>query len=301
MEQNTIIKSQNDNNIYYTNTLSNGLKYIIITDPDSKTGAVSLNLDIGSSYEPNEINGLADCLEQILFLGTEKYPKHYFDDFIYKNSGSSNAYTTVYNTNYQYDISNEVFEKSLDIFVQFFICPLFESDLIEKELNSINSEFKSFVRDDNERIEHLKVMEGYKNCNYNKFVCGCLKSLKRNDIREKVIKFYKSYYTPDKMSLCVQSNIQIEEINKIIVEKFSLIKKDESYINDINVNQNYLYDENNMGYIYQVISIKNKKVLKLYWVINENYNKYYKSKPLEYITNILGHEGKNDGTSYLHK
>ena len=301
MEQNTIIKSQNDNNIYYTNTLSNGLKYIIITDPDSKTGAVSLNLDIGSSYEPNEINGLAHCLEHILFLGTEKYPKHYFDDFIYKNSGSSNAYTTVYNTNYQYDISNEVFEKSLDIFVQFFICPLFESDLIEKELNSINSEFKSFVRDDNERIEHLKVMEGYKNCNYNKFVCGCLKSLKRNDIREKVIKFYKSYYTPDKMSLCVQSNIQIEEINKIIVDKFSLIKKDESYINDINVNQNYLYDENNMGYIYQVISIKNKKVLKLYWVINENYNKYYKSKPFEYITNILGHEGKYSLTSYLKK
>ena len=301
MEQNNIIKSHNDKNIYYTNTLSNGLKYIIITDPDSKTGAVSLNIDIGSSYEPNEISGLAHFLEHTLFLGTEKYPTNSFDDFISKNSGSSNAYTTSENTNFHFDISNEVFEKSLDMFVHFFICPLFNSDCIEKEINAINSEFKSSIRDDDERIEHLKVIEGYKNCCYNKFICGCSKTLKRNDIRDKVIKFYKSYYTPDKMSLCVQSNIQIEEINKIIVEKFSLIKKDESYINDINVNQNYLYDENNMGYIYNVISIKNKTILKLYWVINENYNKYYESKPFEYVTSILGHEGKYSLTSYLRK
>ena len=219
MEQNNIIKSHNDKNIYYTNTLSNGLKYIIITDPDSKTGAVSLNIDIGSSYEPNEISGLAHFLEHTLFLGTEKYPTNSFDDFISKNSGSSNAYTTSENTNFHFDISNEVFEKSLDMFVHFFICPLFNSDCIEKEINAINSEFKSSIRDDDERIEHLKVIEGYKNCCYNKFICGCSKTLKRNDIRDKVIKFYKSYYTPDKMSLCVQSNIQIEEINKIIVKK----------------------------------------------------------------------------------
>jgi len=301
MSQNTIIKSPKDKNTYYSNTLSNGLKYLIIRDPDSKTGAVSLNIDIGSSYDPNEISGLAHFLEHSLFFGSEKYKKNSFDDFINKNSGSSNAYTTTENSNFYYDISNDAFEKSLDMFVQYFICPIFNSELIDKELNAINSEFKMFIRDDDERIEHLKIIEGYKNCYYNKFVCGCLKTLKRNDIRDKVIQFYKNYYTPDKMSLCVQSNIEIEEINKIIVDNFSLIKKDELYINDININENYLYDENNMGYIYKVISIKNKHILKLYWIINENYNKYYKSKPFEYVTSILGHEGKYSLTSFLKK
>ena len=80
-------------------------------------------------------------------------------------------------------------------------------------------------------------------------------ALKRNDIRDEIIHFYKSFYTPDKMSLCVQSNIPIEKINNIIIEKFSLIKKDKEYINQVNNNLN-LYDENNMGYIYKVISIK---------------------------------------------
>ena len=301
MSETTIIKSQNDKNEYYTNTLSNGLKYLIIRDPSSKTGAVSMNIEIGSSYEPNEINGLAHFLEHSLFLGTEKYPKNNsFDDYINKNSGSSNAYTSIENTNFQYDISNEAFEQSLDMFVQFFICPLFNKDLIEKEINAIHSEFKMDIRDDDERIEHLKVIEGYKNSNFNKFICGCLKTLKRNDIRDKVIHFYKSFYTPDKMSLCVQSNIPIEKINNIIIEKFSLIKKDKEYINQVNNNLN-LYDENNMGYIYKVISVKNNYILKLYWVINVNYNKYYKSKPFEYVTSILGHEGSHSLTSFLRK
>ena len=41
----------------------------------SKTGAVSMKIEIGSSYEPNEINGLTHFLEHSLLLGTEKYPK----------------------------------------------------------------------------------------------------------------------------------------------------------------------------------------------------------------------------------
>ena len=52
----------------------------------------------------------------------------------------------------------------------------------------------------------------------------------------------------------------IEKINNINIEKFSLIKKDEEYINQVNNNLN-LYDENNMGYIYKVISVKNNYIL----------------------------------------
>ena len=216
-QNNSIIKSKNDKNIYYTNILPNKLKYLIINDPECDRSACSLNIKIGSSSHSNEIEGLAHCLEHCLFLGTEKYPeKDAFDDFLTKNSGDSNAYTTIENVNFHYDISNEGLEKSLDMFSQFFICPLFTKNLIYKELESIDSEYKIDLRDDDERITHLKIVEGYKDSEYNRFICGCLETLKIENIREKIIEFYNEYYNPENMSLTVISNLNIEKLNYFV-------------------------------------------------------------------------------------
>ena len=307
-QKNSIIKSKNDKNIYFTNTLPNKLKYLLINDPECDRSACSLDIKIGSSSHSNEIEGLAHSLEHCLFLGTEKYPeKDEFDDFLTKNSGESNAYTTVENTNFHYDISNEGLEKSLDMFSQFFINPLFTKNLIYKELESIDSEYKMDLRDDDERISHLKIIEGYQHSEYNRFICGCLETLKIENIREKIIEFYNEFYIPENMSLTVISNLSIEKLNSIIIDKFSLIKNKKKEDNNNNNNnnktnkKNYLYDENNMGFIYKIIPVKNKNKLEIFWVINENYVQYYLYQPFEYIVSILGHEGKNSLTSYLKK
>ena len=300
-QKNSIIKSKNDKNIYYTNILPNKLKYLIINDPECDRSACSLNIKIGSSSHSNEIEGLAHCLEHCLFLGTEKYPeKDAFDDFLTKNSGDSNAYTTIENVNFHYDISNEGLEKSLDMFSQFFICPLFTKNLIYKELESIDSEYKIDLRDDDERITHLKIVEGYKDSEYNRFICGCLETLKIENIREKIIEFYNEYYNPENMSLTVISNLSIEKLNSIIIDNFSLIKDKKKEDNNNKIKKKkYLYDENNMGFIYKIIPVKNINKLEIFWIINENYVQYYLYQPFEYIVSILGHEGKYSLTSFL--
>ena len=45
-QNNSIIKSKNDKNIYYTNILPNKLKYLIINDPECDRSACSLNIEI---------------------------------------------------------------------------------------------------------------------------------------------------------------------------------------------------------------------------------------------------------------
>ena len=52
--------------------LKNKLKVILISDPQTELGAASLDVSIGSSSDPEEIQGLAHFLEHMLFLGTEK-------------------------------------------------------------------------------------------------------------------------------------------------------------------------------------------------------------------------------------
>lgn len=300
-----VIKSPKDTNNYYTSVLPNGIKYLIIHDPSADRSACSLDVGMGSLYNPNTVEGLAHCVEHVLFLGTEKYPsKNEFSDFLSKNSGSTNAYTSLEATNFHFDVANGEIKKALDMFSQFFISPLFTKELIESELNAIDSEYKMDVRNDEERLNSIKSIEGYSNSEYSKFVCGNLQTLKRNDIRDQVIEFYKKHYNPTKMSLCVISDIDIEHMKQTIEECFSNIKQEKEYEEKFYTliktkKFNKLYDENNMGNIYRIEPVKDVQRLQLYWVINDNGYQYYKSQPFEYVTSLIGHEGKNSLTSYL--
>lgn len=298
---NSVIKSPNDNNEYYTSTLPNGIKYFIISDSEADKSAASINIAIGYLHNPVEIEGLAHFLEHTLFLGTEKYPgKNEFGEFLSKNSGSTNAYTSIDSTNFHFDISNEEIETGLDMFSQFFISPLFTKELIEKELKAIDSEYKMDIRDDRERVAHLICMEGNPNSPLRKFNCGCLQTLQRDTIRDDVIKFYQKYYHPKLMNLCVYSNKPIDEMKKIIEDKFNVIKPFET--NTVPPeNHLSLYTNENMGYFYKIIPVKNLASLEFCYSINVDANKFYSSSPFEYIVFILAHEGENSLTSYLRR
>ena len=263
----SVIKSPNDKNEYYYDMLPNGLRYILVSNKDIDKSAVSLDVYIGSADEPNEYPGLAHCLEHIIFLGTKKYPNaSEFDNFLNLNSGFSNANTSLDHTNFHYEICHEQLEKSIDMFSEFFIEPLFSEEFLNKELNAIESEFKADYRDDSTRLLTLFVFEGYKNSHFNKFINGNLGTLQKPEIREKVIEFYNEKYDPSMMSLCVFSNKGIEELDNLVKKYFSRINKKLNYAK---IQKSILYDENNMGNLYKVIPLKDISYIQFIWIINK--------------------------------
>ena len=296
---NSVIKSPNDKNEYYYDILPNGLRYIVISNKDIDKSAVGLDVYIGSADDPKEYQGLAHCLEHIIFLGTKKYPNASgFDDFLNRNSGYSNANTSLDHTNYHFEICHELLEKGIDMFSEFFYEPLFKNELINKELNAIQSEFKLDYRDDSSRLLHLIKTEGYKDSPFNTFIYGNLDTLQKPEIRDKVIEFYKKFYDPKIMSLCVFSNRTIEELKNLVIKYFSNIPRIQNFQK---ITKKILYDENNMGYYYKMIPIKDISYVYFFWIINKSYNSYYKSEPYNYVVSVLGHEGKHSLTSYLKK
>ena len=239
----TVIKSPNDKNEYYRDILPNGLKYILISNPLIDKSAVSLDVYVGSSDDPREYQGLAHCLEHTILLGTKQHPDaSSFNNFLNNNSGRSNANTTIESTNYQYDVSNEALEESISMFSEFFKTPLFNKDLIEKELNAIENEFKLNFRNDDRIVSHLILFEGYKNSTINTFTTGNLESLQKEGIRDKVIEFYKNKYDAKIMGLSVFSNKTLEELKKIVEKYFSDIKSVPDYKL---MKKEILYDKNN--------------------------------------------------------
>ena len=295
----SVIKSPNDKNEYYYDMLSNGLKYIIMSNKEIDKSAVSLDVYIGSSDDPKEYQGLAHCLEHVIFLGTKKFPNaSEFDNFLNYNNGYSNANTSLDHTNYHFCINNEQLEKGLEMFSEFFIEPLFKEEFINRELNAIESEFKLGYRNDNNRIQNLFLIEGYKNSNFNTFITGNLETLQKKEIRDKVIEFYNTKYDPKIMSLCLFSNKGIDELKNIVIKYFSRIKKNDNFYKS---QKTILYDKNNMGYLYKIIPIKDISYIQFAWIINKSYNSYYKSEPYLYVVSVLGHESKYSLTSYLKK
>jgi insulysin len=110
-----IVKSKQDKREYKALELSNKLTCLLIHDPDTDKSAASLNVHVGCALDPKPLYGTAHFLEHMLFQGSEKYPKETeYMDFINNNGGSSNANTTMENTNFHLNISNGAFEEALD-------------------------------------------------------------------------------------------------------------------------------------------------------------------------------------------
>lgn len=134
-----------------------------------RSAAAAMIVGVGSMYDPPEVQGLSHFLEHLLFMGSKyvcsrwvcsfenrnltlalfllqihrKYPsENAYDKFISKHGGSDNAYTESEHTVYYFDIPQEHLEGALDIFAQFFIEPLMMESSVERELNSIESEFQ---------------------------------------------------------------------------------------------------------------------------------------------------------------
>ena len=93
----TVTKSGEDQRSYRFVTLSNGLRAVLVSDPNTTKSAAAIDVGNGYLSDPAELPGLAHFLEHMLFLGTEKYPSESaYADFIESHGGFSNAYTVRY-------------------------------------------------------------------------------------------------------------------------------------------------------------------------------------------------------------
>ncbi|KAL9983479.1 hypothetical protein ACROYT_G005659 [Oculina patagonica] len=153
---NDIPKPLRDDRLYRGLELNNNMKVLVISDPLTDKSAAALDVHIGSMSDPDELPGLAHFCEHMLFLGTEKYPsENSFTQFLSENGGASNAFTGAEHTNFYFDVKHECLHEALDRFAQFFLCPLFNSDATDREVNAVESEHHKNVLSDSWRLNQL--------------------------------------------------------------------------------------------------------------------------------------------------
>jgi insulysin len=294
-----IVKSPGDERSYEYLRLENGLKALLISDPETDKAAASLDVNIGNGSDPEGREGLAHFLEHMLFLGTEKYPEPgEYKDFINAHGGGQNAYTSFDHTNYFFDIDKDYFEPALDRFSQFFIAPSFNERYVTRERQVVNSEFLSGLKSDGRRIYSAGKKAVNPEHPFTNFPVGSEDTLADrpgSPVREDLIAFYKSHYSAGLMNLVILGKEPLETLRQWVIEKFSAIPNTGAEPLRIDVP---LYAEGSLPARLDVVPIKEQRSLSLTFPIPPVAG-LYQSKPVSYIAHLLGHEGKGSLLSLL--
>ncbi len=299
----TVIKSVNDNREYRYLTLANQLNILLISDSNTERSAASLDVHVGSRQDPEDYQGLAHFLEHMLFLGTEKYPEAGdYQAFISRHGGSHNAYTSFEHTNYFFDIDPDSFEPALDRFSQFFVAPLFSKAYVEREKHAVHSEYKAKIKD--ERRKSADVFKQIINPQhpFAKLAVGNLETLStegdkaaNGSLRDQLLAFYAENYSANIMSLVLIGRESLDDLEAMATSKFSAVKNNHKQIAKI---KQPLMTE---GSLPITVAIKPEKSLRMLSIAfpTPDDTQYYQQKPMSFLGNILGHEGKGSLLSYL--
>lgn len=299
LEATTIEVSANDDRQYAYRVLANGLRVVLVSDPAAPKSAASLDVFVGSGHDPADRQGLAHFLEHMLFLGTDKYPQaDEYQAFVSAHGGSHNAYTSYEHTNYFFDIEHAAFPEGLDRFAQFFIAPRFDAMYVEREKNAVNSEYQARIRDEGRRGLDVFLQVANPEHPFNRFSIGSLETLADREgrsVRDDLLAFYQRYYSASIMTLSVVSDRPLPELQALVDGMFSAVP---SHPVDRTLAAVPLFKPGTLPLRVNLLPEQEIRELSLIFPVPELLS-HYRTKPADYITNLLGHEGEGSLLSWL--
>lgn len=284
----------NDDRSYRLIALENGLHALLISDPTADKSGAALDVNVGSITDKKyNVSGLAHFCEHLLFMGTKEFPgENEYSEYLSKNSGNSNAYTSLEHTNYYFQVNSLYLKGALDRFSKFFINPLFSPSCKDREINAVDSENKKNLQNDLWRLYQIDKATSEPTHPFNGFSTGNYTTLhtipvdEGRDVREVLIDFHSKEYSANIMSLVILGKELIDELTTWATDYFSPIKN-----NNISgpVNDGKVLTKDQLSTLVKVKTVMDKNNLELKFFINDDLEA---KNPSVYYTHLLGHETK---------
>ncbi|WP_372870713.1 insulinase family protein [Shewanella sp.] len=285
------VTSPNDHRQYRYLELDNALRVLLVSDHQASQAAASMAVNVGHFDDPADRPGMAHFLEHMLFLGTEAYPDPgEYHAFINQHGGSNNAWTGTEHTNFFFTINADAFDESLSRFSQFFIAPLFNRELVDRERQAIESEYSLKLKDDVRRVYQVHKETVNPKHPFSKFSVGNLETLGGNQdkVREELLAFYRAHYSANLMTLCLVSPDSLDTLEAQTRQYFSAIANS-SIVKQYPSEPLYTNDE--LGVWVQAIPLKEQKRLTLTFPL-PGIDNLYRRKPLTFLSHLLGNESQ---------
>lgn len=210
---------------YKKKILTNGLTIILAPMKNSDIISVGFFVKVGAANENAETNGIAHFLEHLTFKGTKSRP----GDKIFRELDmlgvEYNAATSMETTHYYMHGNSSDTKKILDIALDMYINPVFNSASIEKERKVIIEEMR--MRYDMPYMQlHMALHQKmFKNTPYARPIIGSEKtimSFKKKDF----VEFRESTYMPQNTIFVVCGNFNTKNIYDMIYKPLSELNSD---------------------------------------------------------------------------
>ncbi|KXS09469.1 LuxS/MPP-like metallohydrolase [Gonapodya prolifera JEL478] len=297
-----IIKPDIDDRLYRHITLPNKLEALLVSDGSTDKAAAAIDVHVGYMCDDDDIPGLAHFLEHLLFMGTEKYPEeNSYLAFLNSHGGGSNAGTSLDSTNYFFHIQADYLREALDRFSGFFTCPLFDPSCTDREMRAVDSEHKGNMQEDGHRLHQIEKTLCDPKHPFQKFGTGNLDTLsavplsKGLDVRERLLDFYKRYYSANIMTLVVVGKESLDELTSMVVEHFSAVTN-----NNVEVPK-YDWGPLTKDFLLKRVLVKpvmDVRQIEITFPFPDAY-KWPRSRPGGYLSHLLGHEAEGSILSLL--
>ncbi|CAH2093913.1 unnamed protein product [Euphydryas editha] len=269
---------------------------------EEKLAACALSVGVGSYSDPPDIQGLAHFVEHMVFMGSEKYPKeNEFDSFIKKKGGSDNASTDCEITTFYFEIQEKHLPQAMDIFSQFFVSPLMKKEAMQREREAIQSEFSIASPSESNRKEQLLASLFPAGHPARTFTWGDERSLDvgADALHAAAHAFRRRHYSAHRMTLAVQARMDLAALEQYVINTFGQIPTNKLPADDFtefSFKPEMVSPE--FKSIYYVKPVSDTTEVHLTWCMRSLLSEY-ESKPHQYISYLLGHEGKGSLLSYL--
>jgi len=208
-----------------TITLDNGLKAVIKEDHRNPLVVFSVFIDSGSASEGDHAGtGISHLIEHMLFKGTSKYPGGSIEDILNRYGGDIEAYTSYDYTGYSITILKEHLGTAIDVLKEMLTAPMFDAKELKKEMAVIEREMDMNKDNPDRKLSRMTFETAFLAHPYRIPAIG----YKENFIKltkEDIVRFFKSRYAPEKMTISLVGDINAEEALRKINLSFGAIPR----------------------------------------------------------------------------
>ena len=199
--------------------LDNGLKVVVIENNRAPVVTQMLWYNAGSKDEPYGKSGIAHFVEHLMFKGTKNFPGGYFSNFISKNGGTENAFTSFDYTAYYQVVPSSKIEKIVELEAD----RMTNLTLTQKQ---VEIEKKVILEERNQRIDSNPssvLDESMRKSLFPHHTYGIPIIGWRHEIEalqyEDVLDFYTKFYDPSNATLIFSGDISLKKA-KILANKY---------------------------------------------------------------------------------
>ncbi len=207
--------------------LSNGIRVVTESVPNTPTVSVCYSVEIGSQNDPKAYFGLAHLLEHSLFLGSKSFSQKTIQQHDYLTGSTLNAETNQECTIISTDVLSEDLPDTLSLIADMTKNPLFPPQAVNREKKVVLNELKEVSEDDDMFADNMIYQAAFKGQPMQHPTEGYEESVKA--VTPNILKkHHQKYAQPDKIIISISGHIDHDKMMSTCQKLFGQIQTTET-------------------------------------------------------------------------